>query len=314
MGGFVRESAKMMKRVDPNIELFAASISDLDWNINLLREAGKYLDWISIHRYWDLVHEDNTLSDYETCMTYTLDIEPEIEKTKHILGSLGYLGKIKIAFDEWNLRGWHHPHVSSGTEDYLTPRDKNDWNDSYTMADAVFTACFLNQCLKHCDVVGTANFSPTVNTRGAVYTHSDGIVLRTTYFVFEMFTKYMGDQVIDSWISSHDTFPVETKGGIISVPCIDLIATKREEENTINISVINRHPEETREIAIGIKDLCRFNRVRVHRLESESKDDYNDIDQPNKVSVQVSEIELGDPDKFTIGVAPHSVNVLVFSV
>ncbi|QYR21013.1 hypothetical protein KZ483_25320 [Paenibacillus sp. sptzw28] len=56
-------------------------------------------------------------------------------------------------------------HINSGTADYLTPRDENDINSSYTMADTVFTACFINQCLKHSDVIGMANFAPTVNTR-----------------------------------------------------------------------------------------------------------------------------------------------------
>lgn len=57
--------------------------------------------------------------------------------------------KIKIAYDEWNLRSWHHPNVHSikqgrTKEAYVAPRDKNDINSDYTMADAVFTACFLN--------------------------------------------------------------------------------------------------------------------------------------------------------------------------
>lgn len=37
---------------DPTVELSAASIPDLDWNLNLLRTAGQYLDWISVHGYW----------------------------------------------------------------------------------------------------------------------------------------------------------------------------------------------------------------------------------------------------------------------
>ena len=58
-GRYVKEAAKMMKRVDPSIELLAASTADLDWNINLLREAGEWLDWISIHDYWDVLDQKN---------------------------------------------------------------------------------------------------------------------------------------------------------------------------------------------------------------------------------------------------------------
>ena len=52
-GRFVAESAKMMKRVDPSIRLLAAALPDVDWTLNLLRQAGKYLDMVSIHGYWD---------------------------------------------------------------------------------------------------------------------------------------------------------------------------------------------------------------------------------------------------------------------
>ncbi len=98
-----------------------------EWGI-FVREAGRYLDWISIHDYWDPLWQNNHLSDYERCMGYSAAIEQEITKTIHIIGSLGYSGKLKIAFDEWNLRGWHHPNVDSDVEDYLGPRELNNLN------------------------------------------------------------------------------------------------------------------------------------------------------------------------------------------
>jgi alpha-N-arabinofuranosidase len=161
-GKFVRECAKMMKRVDPTIQLFAASVPDLEWNTQLLKEAGPFLQWLSIHGYWDWdIARTNRPSSYEACMAATLEIEESILKTKSILHVTGYLGKVRIAFDEWNLRGWYHPHIfdfaaGAPTADPVPPRSGNDINSLYTMADAVFAACFLNACLKHCDVVGMA--------------------------------------------------------------------------------------------------------------------------------------------------------------
>ena len=55
---YVLESAKMMKRVDADIELSVASITDLDWNIKLLKDAGDLLDWISIHGYCSYSNEE----------------------------------------------------------------------------------------------------------------------------------------------------------------------------------------------------------------------------------------------------------------
>ncbi|RCW71944.1 alpha-L-arabinofuranosidase C-terminal domain-containing protein [Saliterribacillus persicus] len=305
-GRYVKESAKMMKRVDPNIELFAASIADLDWNINLLREAGKYLDWISIHGYWDTLNEKNDLADFETCMAYTLAIEPEIVKTKHILGALGYLDKIKISFDEWNLRGWHHPNVDSKPEDYLTPRDKNDWNDSYTMADAIFSACFLNQCLKHGDSVKMANFSPTVNTRGMIYTHADGIVLRSTFYVFELYTNYMEDEVIDSWADIDSTFDVWLDGKKITIPAIDMIATRSSKNGQLAISLINRDPDNSHSITLKGTEQKHG---KLYSILSDSKDAYNDVKNPDRIKLKEETLEFnGETIRFDI--PPHSVHVL----
>ena len=62
----VMESAKMMKHVDPTASLTAAALVDLDWNINLLRGSGERLDWISIHAYWDAIHQTNDLAPLRT--------------------------------------------------------------------------------------------------------------------------------------------------------------------------------------------------------------------------------------------------------
>lgn len=67
----------------------------------------------------------------------------------------------------------------------IEARDKNDRNATYTMADALFSACFLNSCLRNAADVEIACFSPIVNTRGAIFVHPDGIVKRTTFHTFK---------------------------------------------------------------------------------------------------------------------------------
>jgi len=245
-------------------------------------------------------------------MCYSLEIESQILKAKNILGVFGYLGRIRIAFDEWNLRGWHHPHVDSPTEDYITPRNLNDANESYTMADAVFTACFLNQCLRHCDAVGMANFAPTVNTRGAIFTHQDGIVLRSTYFVFEVFTKYMGDTVVDSWIPNNIYFEVNgtVKDLEVKVPALDIVATTLSTDSSLRLSIINRHPNQAVTLQLAT---AGYSSARLHSVTAPSKDSYNDIDRPNEVRVSEVVPTFSTGDNLTLQIDPHSVNVLVLS-
>lgn len=307
---FVRESAKMMHRVDPTIQLLAASTDDLDWNIHLLREAGPYLNWISIHDYWDPCWQENNISSYEDCMAMSLHAGDKIEKIRHILGSLGYLGKIRVAFDEWNLHGWHHPNVDSATEPFLEPRDKNDLNESYTMADAVFTGVFLNECLRNSDMVGMANFAPTVNTRGMIYTHKNGLVLRPTYFVFELYSRFMGDHVLDTWVTENETFESSWKGQKIQVPALDVLAVEDTSTDSIRISVINRHPTHGQTLALAGANPDGCSRAALYTVNGQWKDSFNDVEHPQDVGIAEQTIELFGTD-VEVTVAPHSVNVLV---
>lgn len=53
----VKEAAKMILHVSPTVELSAAALSDIDWTLNLLKNCGSYLKWVSLHGYWDMVPE-----------------------------------------------------------------------------------------------------------------------------------------------------------------------------------------------------------------------------------------------------------------
>ena len=154
----VLEAAKAMKAADPQIQLSAAAMPAREWTLPLLKAAGPYLDYISIHAYWLPLWQKNDMPDYLTCIMKSELPEKTISGVIGVLEESGYRGKIKIAFDEWNLRGWHHPGFPRKTvQDYTDPevirlvkaREKNDIASQYTMADALFSASFLNACLRH---------------------------------------------------------------------------------------------------------------------------------------------------------------------
>ena len=66
------------------------------------------------------------------------------------------------------------------------------------MADALFSASFLNACLRHCEDVGMANIAPIVNTRGPLYVHPKGIVKRTTFHTLAMYANLLEARVAPS--------------------------------------------------------------------------------------------------------------------
>lgn len=315
-GRIVVESAKMIKHVDPETELTAAALTDLDWNINLLKTSGQFLDWISIHKYWDDVHETNDLADYETVMAFTNHTGDSIREVRGLLTAMKLDQKIKIAFDEWNLRGWCHPCVHTVTqgkkkEDYLYPRDLNDDNSKYTMADAVFSACFLNECNRNCDIVGMANFAPIVNTRGCIYTYEKGIVLRTTYHVFDLYVNYLGDIVLDSWTETMNTVTVKNSatGQNEVTGILDVVATAFSDRKGYAVAVVNKHPTgfQELELSINAEGSCVL-----YSISGNSTESYNDVDREE---VRIEKEDLGCYKQgMKVQLKPHSVGVIQIGV
>ena len=315
----VKESAKMIRHVSPEVELSAAALPDIDWTMNLLKNCGQYLDWISLHGYWDMVPEKNELADYEQCMAYTEQVDRAVMDVKGLLTALHLENRIKIAFDEWNLRSWHHPNVHTiqqgvGKESYLAPRDKNDDNSSYTMADAVFSACFLNAMNRNCDMVGMANFAPILNTRGCIYSHKEGIVLRSTYYVFELYVNHMGDIVLDSWNEGQEQRLTVTgkDGKKADIQTLDILATQRSDNGAVSIAIVNKDPGMEQRLQISLDGMKKGScTVREYRIAGKTTASYNDIDR-NEVFIEtLPQKQAGDDYEAVL--PPHSVNVIVFS-
>ena len=317
-GRLVREAAKMMVRADPSIELSAASIPDLDWNLNLLRTAGQYLDWISIHGYWGNTENGLIPDSYDTVMLRTgEDIRGSIDRVRAYLIALGLEKRIRIAYDEWNLRGWWHPNLMDTwdrarlrredeafyRDKVLGERDKNDINSIYTMADAVFSASFLNTCLRNCDLVGMACFSPVVNTRGAVFTHEKGIVLRPQYFVFELYANLLKDTVLDLWKEDVPVLTGQLGDDEKTVDAVDIVVTA--DGKGYAVAVVNKDPENAQTVSLRVlEDPPR--EMRAHTLNGPSPDAYNDVD---RTEVGVTD---GPWEPFTgsVTLPPHSVSVI----
>ena len=312
-GRLVLESAKMMKHVDPTAELSAAALSDIDWNVNLLKHCGEHIDWISIHRYWNLMPNVNQFASYEETMAYTNDLDTDIRKVRGLLTAFGLEKRSRIAYDEWNLRGWHHPNVHTlrqgvTKDEYITPRDLNDRNQDYTMADAVFAACFLNTLNRNSDIVGMACFAPVVNTRGCIFTHRDGIVLRSTYHVFDLYVNYLGDEILDSWTENMPGMQaVHMDGHTECVDVLDVLST-RCRDGMLAVAAVNKHPSEEQVLELAFRDQP-IHSFRVISVLGKSTESYNDI---GVFGVSLTEGEWKDcsGERLCLRLPAHSVQVI----
>lgn len=300
-GYLVRESAKLMLSVDSSVVLFAAAMADDKWTIPLLERAGQYLSYISIHGYWDFMVEVNTPSDFVTCMLKTTKPEEQIQHTIDILKKTGYDKKIKIAFDEWNLRNWHHPGHGQHLKGMdIEARDKNDINSVYTMADALFSACFLNSCLRNSDYVAMACMAPVINTRGPIYVYPGGIVKRTTYHVMNLYANKLQPNVLPFSIKSDSL-----TNGKISVPAVDGIVTCSDDKKVLSIALVNKNPQNEAECNLGLEKIDGV--VNAIILSGDSPDAYNDVDMPNRVVPETKQVTIKNGK---VTVPAHSLMIL----
>jgi alpha-N-arabinofuranosidase len=301
-GGLVRESSKMMRAVTPQLKLFAAALPDTSWTVPLLKEAGYLLDYVSIHGYWDPLWAINNVSPYIDCMMRTTAPEEDIKRTIGILDKTGFRGKIKIAYDEWNLRGWHHPVLGDFRQEMdYSARDKNDINSTYTMADALFSACFLNACLRNASDVEIACFSPIVNARGAIYVHPKGIVKRTTFHVFDLYANKLEKNVLPIDISS-EIMKRDNK----STPVIDAILTCNDARTRFVLAIVNKSPEEVVDFRPDFKGLHLQipGKINGTVLCGTTPDDFNDIGAEDRVIPVQRQFEIING---AISLPPHSL-------
>lgn len=287
-GPLVSRSAKLMRAVDPTIELAAAATPKRTWTLPLLKAAGSHLNYVAVHRYWLGYWRRNAMPDYARCIVHAEGPEQMISEVVAILDEAGCRGRIKIAFDEWNLRGWHHPGfprkkpVAPGDEaaaELIGKRDINAIARQYTMADALFSASLLNACLRHCDDVGMANIAPIVNTRGPLYVHPKGIVRRTTFHVLAMYANLLADRVGAAEVQSQ---PVWVNNR--TIPCVDAVATTDKTRSRWAIALVNRHPSKPAACTVKLGRALLDGTYQATILAGDSPEAYNDVDKPNRVT------------------------------
>jgi alpha-N-arabinofuranosidase len=291
--------------------LLAAATPNRDWTLPLLRSAGEVLDYVCIHQYWLGLWQNNAMPDYLACIMLSEGPEQTISRVIDILAEAGLRTHIKIAFDEWNLRGWHHPGFPRKTvvqpddieaERLIQARDKNAIASQYTMADALFSASFLNACLRHADAVGMANIAPIVNTRGPLYVHPTGLVKRTTYHTLYMYANLLGQRVAVSGVEAGmlvygDRF----------IPVVDALATVDDAGRTWSIALINRHPSKKVDCTVQLNAVVLDGPFKATILSGDSPDAYNDVSHPDRVVPESARLVFR---KNVVKLPPHSLVIV----
>lgn len=281
------ETAKLMKMVDPSIELVACGSSGPfmetfgEWEETVLREAYEHLDYISLHSYYG--NPDNNSQEYLGSAAimdkFIRDVVNICDKVKAEKKSEK---QINLSFDEWNV--WFH----SNEQD----KKQEPWQiapplleDMYNLEDSIVVGDLMITLLKHSDRVKIACLAQLVNVIAPIMTVTGGGVWKQTIFYPFMYTSVNGrGSALETEVVS-DTF---TEGKAEKVANVDAVAVLSEDEKTISLFAVNRKLGEDAEL-----DLSGFEGFKLESHVSMEGDDLkagNSMETPDNVTPVTHEV------------------------
>ncbi|MEE3326540.1 MAG: alpha-L-arabinofuranosidase C-terminal domain-containing protein [Myxococcota bacterium] len=188
-----QQAGKMMKDVDPSIELILCGTSNpllgtyLEWDRESLEYVGGLADYVSLHRYVG-IGEQNTPDFLAIPNSIDQQIEEVDAACRFVQGKRKSQKRAWLCFDEWNV--WYKTmkpgskHMQGGGK-FAPPLIE----EVYDLRDALVVAGFLHSFVRHADVLKIANIAQIVNIIAPILTRDDSLLVQSIYWPFAMFSR-----------------------------------------------------------------------------------------------------------------------------
>ncbi len=298
----LREYAHFMKIVDPSIKIIAVGADEPEWDLEVVKTAGKYIDYISNHQYLGS-------DDYYHTVASVYWVKRRLEVLRSVIETAQPLlreeERVKIAFDEWNI--WYRSNP------------ENDLEENYALKDALFAAGVFITLHKLYRSVTMANLAQLVNVLGAIHTDKQSLYLTSIYRAFELFVNHTGDIVLDALVNSK-TYEIEAKAflgerklKLSKVPYLDASASLNRGKDKLYIAAVNYHKEEEIECPIFLEGFSPSTQAKVYELSGPDVMATNDFDNPERVKIKTGRIKNAG-SKFNYSFPPHSCTVIELNV
>ncbi len=308
-GRLACETAKVMKLVDPSIELVACGSSGRgmktfgEWEETVLMHTYEHVEYLSLHTYYG--NRDNDTANF---LARTLDMDRFISSVAatcdHVQARKRGKKQIHLSFDEWNV--WFH----SNEQDQVLP----PWTvarplleDVYTLEDAVVVGCMLITLMRHADRVKVACLAQLVNVIAPIMTEPGGPAWRQTIFYpFMHAATYGQGAVLDVEIQS----PSYPNKEFDQVPYLEAVATHEADKEQVTLFAVNRSLNEPLEIEADARDLAGYRVVEHLVLDGKNWLAANTRAHPDAVVPHTAQGAKVDDGVLKVTLPPMSWNVV----
>ncbi|HLO28051.1 MAG TPA: alpha-L-arabinofuranosidase C-terminal domain-containing protein [Anaerolineales bacterium] len=186
-----QQAAKLMKDVDPAIELVVCGSAEIglptymEWDRTVLEYVGDYADFVSLHRYIGKWQSDT--ADY-LAATNSIDQQIEVMDAlcRYVQARTHSKKRHYLAFDEWNV--WYRTQNAESVNGH-GKFAQHLVEEEYNLEDALMVAGFLNSFIRHADVVKIANLAQIVNVIAPILTRGEQILLQSIYYPLLIYSQ-----------------------------------------------------------------------------------------------------------------------------
>jgi alpha-L-arabinofuranosidase len=307
-GRIAAETARVMRMVDPGVELVACGSSNsamptfAAWESTVLEHTYEHVDHISCHAYYE-----ESGGDVDSFLASAQDMEHFIDSVvatcDHVRAKLRSTKRLELSFDEWNVwyRGLRDPATEPEWE--VAPRLLED---NYTLTDAVVVGSLLVTLLRHCDRVTAACLAQLVNVIAPIMTEPGGPAWRqTTFFPFADAARHGRGRVLR-------VEPHSTKHDTAQYGEVDLLhaTAVQEDEETVTVFAVNRATDRPLELVADVRG-AGSTRVLEHRvLADPDRHARNTAAEPDRVRPRRLDGAVVEGGTLTATLPPLSWNVL----
>ena len=269
-GHIAAETSKAMKQMDKRIETVVCGSSSVSmptfgkWESGVLDEAYDYVDYVSLHQYWD-----NKANDTADFFARTDDLDYFI---KSVIATCDYVKAVKhgkkdinLSFDEWNV--WYHSmdQDNSDMEDMPWRSHPHLLEDIYNYEDAIMDALALIKLMQNADRVKIACLAQLVNVIAPIMTEENGIAWKQTIFYpYFLASKYGRGYSLRPVITGGD----HATSGHDHVSDIEASAVYNEEKDQVTIFAVNRNINENVEFEADIRGFEGYRIIDHQTMES----------------------------------------------
>ncbi|OXT09086.1 alpha-N-arabinofuranosidase [Thermoanaerobacterium thermosaccharolyticum] len=271
---------------------------DYNWTEVLMREAGKYMDGLSLHYYtvpgiWERKGSATDFDEKEWFITMKKALRMDELITKHstIMDKYDSEKRVALVVDEWGT--WYD--VEPGTNPGFLYQQN-------TMRDALVAGVHFNIFNKHCDRVKMANIAQTINVLQAVIlTDGPKMVLTPTYHVFDMYKVHQDAKLLDFYLDTPE-YKINSEESIPQVTA----TVSADDSGKIHISLCNLNPKESVTVECEVRGI-NVDKVTGTILTADEMTAHNTFDNPNKVvPKEFDEIKIAE-NKIVITMPKMSV-------